>query len=286
MIQSLTTDLLSAVNHYLSERLGLYFNEMRYSDLERGLNNAAQELGYANAEHCINEILEGALNKQDLQTVVRNLTVGETYFFRDQAVFIAMEEKIIPELLKRKRKAGNKALRIWSAGCSTGEEPYSIAISLSRTIPDIDSWQIHLIATDINTRSLEKAHNASYGSWSFRTMPSEFFHQYFQASAEGQHKLNDNLRKYVKLSYLNLAEDEYPTSKSGTSEMDIVFCRNVLIYFTQQRGKQIADKLADCLAPGGSFITSASDSSRFITQPPKGLQRVGSTIFVKSNAEK
>lgn len=278
---SVTTDQLSAVNHYLSERMGLYFNEMRYSDLARGLHNAAQELGYPNAEQCILKMLDGSLNKQDLQTVVRNLTVGETYFFRDQAVFIAMEEKIIPELLKRKRKEGKKTLRIWSAGCSTGEEPYSIAISLSRTIPDIGSWQIHLIATDINTRSLAKARNAIYGSWSFRTMPTEFFHQYFQAHSDGQHKLNESIRQYVRLSYLNLAEDEYPTKISGTGEMDIVFCRNVLIYFTQQRGKQIADKLADCLAPGGSFITSASDSSRFITQPPKGLQRVASTIFVK-----
>lgn len=286
MMPSLTTDLLSAVNHFLSERMGLYFNEMRYSDLERGLNNAAQELGYANAEQCINEILEGALSKQDLQTVVRNLTVGETYFFRDQAVFIAMEEKIIPELVRRKRREGKKVLRIWSAGCSTGEEPYSIAISLSRTIPDIATWQVHLLATDINTRSLEKAKNAVYGSWSFRTMPTEFFHQYFKPHAEGQHVLNEHLRKYVKLAYLNLAEDDYPTVKSGTTDMDIVFCRNVLIYFTQQRGKEIADKLADSIAPGGCFITSASDSSRFITQPPKGLQRVGSTIFVKANTEK
>ena len=286
MMTSINKEQLSAVNHFLSERMGLYFNEMRYSDLERGLNNAAQELVYPNAEHCINEILEGALSKTELQTVVRNLTVGETYFFRDQSVFIAMEEKILPEMLRRKRKAGAKSLRIWSAGCSTGEEPYSIAISLYRTIPDIGSWQIHLIATDINTRSLEKAKNAAYGSWSFRTMPTEFFHQYFQPHSDGQHKLNENIRRYVKLSYLNLAEDDYPTITSGTGDMDLVFCRNVLIYFTQQRGKQIADKLADCLAPGGCFITSASDSSRFITDAPKGLQRAGSTIFVKANTEK
>lgn len=285
MMQSLTTDMLSSVNHYLSERLGLYFTEMRFADLERGLTNAAKELAFSSVEECIQEILSGELSKPDLQTVVRNLTVGETYFFRDQAVFISLEEKILPEMIRRKRKQDKKSLRIWSAGCSTGEEPYSIAISLSRAIPDIDKWQIHLIGTDINTRSLEKAHQATYGTWSFRTMPNEFFEQYFLPATDSQYKLNDNLRKHVKFSYLNLAEDEYPTIASKTGEMDIVFCRNVLIYFTQQRGKQIADKLANCVAPGGYFITSASDSSRFISQPPKGLNRSGSTIFIKPQTE-
>lgn len=282
MAEVITQDLLSEVNHYLSERLGLYFNEMRYSDLQRGLQTASEELGYKDVTECISEIVGGQLDKTDLQIVVRNLTVGETYFFRDQSVFVAMEEKILPEMIRR--KGDRKVLRIWSAGCSSGEEPYSIAISLMRTIPDIENWQIHLLGTDINTRSLEKAKQAVYGKWSFRTMPNDFFNQYFKTESEGQHKLNEDIRKLVKLSYLNLAEDNYPTIASGTQGIDILFCRNVLIYFTQQKGQQIVDKLADCLHPDGIFVTSASDSSRFITTPPKGLVRVSSTIFSKTSS--
>jgi chemotaxis protein methyltransferase CheR len=218
---------------------------------------------------------------------VQNLTVGETYFFRDPAVFMAMEEKFLPELARRKR--GKKELRIWSAGCSTGEEPYSIAISLLRAIPELNSWSLRLFASDINTRSLEKALAACYGSWSFRTTPEDFLDLYFQSRISGdvqEHVLKERVRKLVQFDYLNLAEDLYPSAKTNTEEMDIIFCRNVLIYFTQQKCKFIADRLSDCLVPGGLLVTSASDSSRFISSLPQGLKRLSTNMFLKEASNK
>ncbi len=278
-MEAVMTDLLKAVNEFLSERVGLYFSEMRYSDLERGLQTASQELKYTNAHECIEALLQGKLSKSQLQTVVRNLTIGETYFFRDPAVFLSLEEKLIPEAIKRKK--GRKHLRIWSAGCSTGEEPYSIAISLLRALKNFENCQISLIATDINTLSLNRADKATYNPWSFRTMPEDFIPAYFEDLGDAQFKLSDKLRNIVRFDYLNLAEDQYPSLKSDTNDLDIIFCRNVLIYFTQQKSKEIADKLSACLSPGGVLITSANDSARFITSNPNGLERISSTMFCK-----
>jgi len=279
-MKSVENDLLNAVNEFLSERVGLYFSEMRISDLERGLHKAAGELDYANVNNCINDLLGNCFSRLQMQILVRNLTIGETYFFRDPAVFLALEDKILPELIKRKR--GRKVLRIWSAGCSTGEEPYSIAISILRTIRDFDRWNLSLLATDLNTHSIEKARKGAYSPWSFRTMPEDFIPLFFDKMQEdGQFSLKESVRNLVTFSYLNLAEDNFPSLSSNTNDIDIIFCRNVLIYFTQQKCKEIGDKLSASLNPGGILITSANDSTRFITATPNGLERINATMFRK-----
>lgn len=278
-MEALLSDLLEAVNEYLSERVGLFFTELRFSDLERGMQNAAEELGYSDPRKCTEDLLASKLSKAQMQILVRDLTIGETYFFRDPSVFVALEERILPTI--KKRKKGQRVLRLWSAGCSTGEEPYSIAISLLRGVPDLEHWQVTLLATDINTRSLEKAKRSTYTPWSFRTMPEAFLPEYFDEQEDGQYKLRSKVKDLVKFDYLNLAEDQFPLIASDTNDLDIIFCRNVLIYFNQQKCKEIADKLSDCLTPGGMLITSANDSARFISSSPNGMQRVNATTFVK-----
>lgn len=279
MMEAVLSDLLSPVNDFLSEKVGLYFGEKRFSDLERGLHASAIELGFQQTKEFVSNLLDNKLNKSQLQSLVRNLTIGETYFFRDPAVFVLLEEKLIAEAVRR---SGNKReLRIWSAGCSTGEEPYSICISLLRTLKSLDHLDIKILATDINTCSLEKAKAAQYTPWSFRAMPDEFSRLYFDAAVDGVYPLKQELRKPVHFDYLNLAEDHYPSVKGNTSDMDIIFCRNVLIYFTQKKSKEILDKLSACLKPGGVLVTSANDSARFIAAPPEKMERISSTMFRK-----
>ena len=277
-MEAVLTDLLHAVNEYLSARVGLFFGDKRFSDLERDLHISAAELEYSDTRVCIEDLLSNRMNKQQLQTLVRNLTIGETYFFRDPAVFVSLEEKLIPTLL---RKKGKRQLKIWSAGCSTGEEPYSIAISLLRSLRNLDSYDVTLLATDINTRSITKAKQATYSSWSFRTTPDEFLTSYFDETSDGFFPIKAHLKDLVKFGYLNLAEDHYPSGTSNTKDVDIIFCRNVLIYFTQQKSKEIVDKLSACLNPGGILVTSANDSARFIAAPPLNMERITSTMFRK-----
>lgn len=277
-MELLHTDMLNAVNDYLSGRVGLFFNQMRFADLQRGLKMTGQELGYADDAAFIESLTRDELSKAQLQILVRNLTIGETYFFRDPPVFLSLEEKIIPDIISRKKV---KNLRIWSAGCSSGEEPYSVAISLLRSLDGLESYNLSLLATDINTMSLDKGRKAQYSNWSFRTMPAEFMRTYFNRIEDGQMQLHERIRRMVRFDYLNLAEDNYPSLESNTSSMDIVFCRNVLIYFTQSKSKEIVDKLSDSLIPGGYLVMSANDSARLIATPLKNLERISATIFRK-----
>lgn len=277
-MELLLTDMLNAVNEFLSERVGLFFNELRFSDLIRGLKATSQELGFEDTNKFVHSLVSDKLNRAQIQILVRNLTIGETYFFRDPPVFLNMEEKVVPEIVSQKKV---KNLRIWSAGCSSGEEPYSIAISLLRSLIEIESFNVSILATDINTMSLDKGRRAIYGSWSFRTMPQEFLPLYFDLRPDGQQQLKDKIKRMVRFDYLNLAEDSYPSLESKSTEMDIVFCRNVLIYFTQIKSKEIVDKLSDSLIPGGYLIMSANDSARLISAPLKNLERLSSTTFRK-----
>ncbi len=281
-MKAVQTKLLANVNDYLSERLGLHFSEKRFTDLERGLALSAEELEFENIQSCIDCLLANELKQSQLQTLVRNLTIGETYFFRDPSVFLALEEKVLPELLQK--RGALKQLRIWSAGCSTGEEPYSIAMCLIRSIANLDSYHLSLRATDINTGSLEKAKRGFYGSWSFRTTPADVISAFFDEQAQdGQYRLQEQVRKRVQFDYLNLAEDDFPSNSNNTGNMDIVFCRNVLIYFNQKKCREIANKLSACLNPGGYLVSSANDAARFISSYPEDLERVSSTMFKKKS---
>jgi chemotaxis protein methyltransferase CheR len=280
VMDSLQSDLLNAVNGFLSERVGLYFSELRYADLERGLATTAAELNYEDAGGCVQDLLSNRFGRSQMQILVRNLTIGETYFFRDPAVFLSLEENILPEITARKR--GRQYLRVWSAGCSTGEEPYSIAISIMRSLPDYKQWQLSLLATDINTRSLEKARQGKYGLWSFRTMPEDFLPVYFDDLGDsGTYLLKEAVRKMVVYGYLNLAEDDYPSLTGNTNDFDIVFCRNVLIYFTQQKAREIAARLSKSLVAGGVLVTGANDMARLFNSMPADMERLNSTTFRK-----
>ena len=280
-MEAVLSDSLNSVNNYLSEKVGLFFSPKRMADLERGLHASALELGFGKTIELVEKLLAGALSKSQLQTVARNLTIGETYFFRDPAVFVYLEEKLLGEIIRQ--KSDKNELRIWSAGCSTGEEPYSISISLYRILKSFEHLEVKILATDINTSSLEKAKRAIYSPWSFRAMPDEFTSAYFDEPFDGLYPLKEHLRKPVHFDYLNLAEDPYPSIKGQgkTNDMDIIFCRNVLIYFTQKKSKEILDKLSACLRPGGVLVTSANDSARFIASPPEELDRFSSTMYRK-----
>ncbi len=162
--------LLAQAGEFISDLMGLYFPKARRKDLERGLCAASLELGFENPEACTRWLLSSTLNKSQLEVLAGHLTVGETYFFRDKRTFAFLEEKCLPELIELRRTTG-KYLRIWSAGCCTGEEPYSLAILLHKIMGDTKDWNISILATDINPAFLRKASTGIYGEWSFPRHP-------------------------------------------------------------------------------------------------------------------
>jgi chemotaxis protein methyltransferase CheR len=211
--------------------------------------------------------------------------VGETYFFRDKQSFDAIEQHVLPALL-RARETGERRLRIWSAGCCTGEEPYSIAMLLDRLLPSAETWHITLLATDINPAFLRKAAEGEYGEWSFRSTPDWIRDRYFHPRRGGRFKLDDQIRKRVTFSYLNLADDAYPSLTSNTNAMDIIFCRNVLMYFDAKHARTVVENLRRALVDGGWLIVSPAETSSALFSSFTTVEFEGAILYRNDGAMK
>jgi chemotaxis protein methyltransferase CheR len=239
--------------------MGLHFPIARRSDLERGLHAAARQAGHRHVEKYVEWLLSTSLSKLQIEELAGHLTIGETYFFRNPEQFTLLEQQVLPELIRQKQN-DEKRLRIWCAGCSTGEEPYSVAISLKRVIPDIANWKITILATDINGRFMRQAEDACYSEWSFRNAPVWLKDGYFRRHGTDRWKLNAVIRDMVVFEHLNLAEDPYPSLVNNTSAMDIIFCRNVLIYFDAPHARKVASGFHRALLETGWLFVGPTDT--------------------------
>ncbi len=193
---------------------------------------------------------------QEWQKLVVHLTNLESYFFRDKGQFILLRNCILPELINRKQDS--KILRIYSAGCSTGEEPYSLAILLKELIPDLEQWELLILGTDINQEALEKAQTGIYSPWSFRSVKEDIKQKYFRLIKK-QYQIDPQIRKMVKFQTLNLVKDPFPQPDSDLSELDLIICRNVFIYFEEAAIAKVIDKYYQTLQPLGYLITGHAE---------------------------
>lgn len=253
--------LLPHFSEFLAQQIGLHFPQERWPDLMRGIDAIAREFRFKDSAACIQHFLSSPLNRNQVEVLARHLTIGETYFFRDPQVFEVLQNHTLPPLIQARRQAG-QLLRIWSAGCATGEEAYSLAILLQRMIPDCRQWNITILATDINPQALEKAAAGIYGEWSFRNAPSGLREGYFRTIGKGLYEIIPAIREMVTFSYLNLAEDVYPSLANNTNAMDIILCRNVLMYFEPGLAASVVRKYHQSLVGGGWLVVSPSEISQ------------------------
>ncbi|MDP2689812.1 MAG: CheR family methyltransferase [Deltaproteobacteria bacterium] len=242
----------------VSRRMGLHFPAERFDSLRDGIVKAAPDFGFSDAGEFINWLKSSNLERQHIEALASRLTVGETYFFREKETFEALEGRILPELIESRRESG--ALRVWSAGCSTGEEPYSVAILLKRLLQWHGKWNITILATDINTGALKKAARGVYGQWSFRSAPEWVKRLYLTPTPEGEYELSREIRKMVTFAYMNLAEDIFPSLLNNTNAIDLIICRNVLMYFSSGLAQRIAENFSLCLAEGGWLIVNPTEA--------------------------
>jgi len=192
---------------------------------------------------------------QELSDIMDVLTTNETYFFREAFQLKAFTDEIIPELKSRKERKQDQTLRIWSAGCSSGEEPYTIAMLLLES-GIFANWRVEIIGTDISHRVLLQARKGMYGKSSFRTTDDLYVHRYFQHQ-DGTFKVADDVRGLVTISHLNLL-DQNRLMLLG--KMDVIFCRNVIIYFDQAAKKKVIDSFYKSLSEGGFLLLGHSES--------------------------
>jgi len=257
----LPDQLLASLSEFLAERIGLHFPKERWRDLERGMNAAARELDCEDTEACIRWLVSSPLTRRQVEILASHLTVGETYFFRDAESLRLLEQHVLPGLIGS-RAGRERRLRIWSAGCCSGEEPYSIAMVLARTMPDLRDWNVSILATDINPRFLSKASLGVYGEWSFRDTPPGARELFFTPTAEGRFQIDPRIRAMVTFAYLNLAEDVYPSVENNTNAMDIIFCRNVLMYFEPARSRMVLRNLGLALVENGWLFVNPVEMSQ------------------------
>jgi chemotaxis protein methyltransferase CheR len=193
--------------------------------------------------------------EQELSDIMDVLTTNETYFFREEFQLNAFVGELLPELKAVKEKRGDRTLRIWSAGCSTGEEPYTIAMLILETGAFKD-WKIEIVGTDISHRVLQQARKGLYGKSSFRTTSPERIRRFFHQQ-DGLYRISDEVRGLVTISHLNLL-DENRMILLG--KMDIIFCRNVIIYFDQAVKRLVIESFYRSLREGGFLLLGHSES--------------------------
>jgi chemotaxis protein methyltransferase CheR len=178
---------------------------------------------------------------------------GETYFFRDHGQFDVIRNHLLPSLLEL--RAATRTLRLWSAGVSTGEEAYSLAILISELLPGDDSWRIRLVGTDVDRQALATARHGVYGAWSFRMVAPSVRHRYFTRHG-GEWVLVPEIRRMVTFQHHDLLRDPLPPSGFEAGTIDLILCRNLFIYLPQDVVAGLVPRLARTLSPGGFFITA------------------------------
>ena len=282
MNQALSDDLLSRFHRLLADQMGLHFGPERWSDLRRGLESASRDFGYRDAGDCLAWLSAAPLSRRQIEVLANHLTIGETYFFRDRRSWEILETEILPDLV-RSRRPGDRRLRLWSAGCATGEEAYSLAILLTRTIADWRDWAITLLATDVNTSSLAKALDGVYGEWSFRDAPPWLKDGYFRQVDNGRYRLESWVRQMVTFAQLNLAGDHYPSLLNNTNAMDLIVCRNVVMYFSPAQAQRVLSQMQQCLVAGGWLVGTATESAYLASVGLNPVRFPGAVLYRKDD---
>jgi chemotaxis protein methyltransferase CheR len=261
MTLAFSENTLARFSERMAGELGLHFPRERWRDLDSGLRAMAGKLGMAASDAGLEPLLTEPLAGLRLEVVASELTVGETYFFRDARAFELLRERVLPDLIAQGETRGRQ-LRIWSAGCCTGEEPYSIAILLDRYFPALRSWRVTILGTDLNAHFLRRAQEGVFGEWSFRDAPDWLKDNYFKALPGRRYELLPRIRERVTFGCLNLAGDAFPSPANGTSGCDVIFCRNVLMYFTPAQTRGVIGKLHRALNDGGWLAVSPTEASQ------------------------
>ncbi|MDY6875190.1 MAG: CheR family methyltransferase [Chloroflexota bacterium] len=261
------------------DRSGLHFPKSKQQALGRGLAEALEASSCTSLDEYYDLLRTSLSNSPEWDRLVGVLTVGETYFLRNKGHFGALARHILPEIVAQ-REHSSRRIRIWSAGCATGEEPYSVAIVLRELIPNPESWNILILATDINRYALLRAQEGLYGAWSFRGVEKRVQDHYFRFDGK-RYAIGDEIKHMVTFDYLNLVGDYYPSLSNNTNAMDVVLCRNVTIYFTPETTREVLRRFYNCLVDGGWLVPGASEPNMVFYRDFQHENFPGAVVYQK-----
>lgn len=241
----------------LETRTGLVVNDQRQAFLQTNLSARMRELGVADYASYYRQVTDGPRGAVEWSTLLDRLTVQETRFFRHRPSFEVLDQYLRERLARDEEQAGEPApWALWSVGCSSGEEPYSLAISAAEVLRG-SRYPEHfgVTGTDISLSALNKAREGLYGARKLEQMNADLCERYFEAQADGRFKVIPSLAAQVCCARLNVLE----LAKAPMSGMDVIFCQNLLIYFRRWRRREILNRLAERLAPGGLLVVGVGE---------------------------
>jgi chemotaxis protein methyltransferase CheR len=248
------------LSSFIYDYAGLYFDDSNRFLLESRLQNRLREHHFDSFLKYYHYLLFHQDRVSELYALLDVITTNETYFYREKNQLDALAEEILPELAKR--NIGAKRLRIWSAGCSTGEEPYTLAILVRESGLFDSSWKVDIMGTDISQRVLRTARKAVYSQSSFRTMDDGFVDRYFTRTQDGKYSLDESIKSMVHFGHMNLMDEKM---MGIIGDCDVIMCRNVIIYFDGNAKARVVNSFFRKLVPEGYLLLGHSESLMNIT---------------------
>lgn len=247
----MTDDEFKIFRNLIHKECGIFLNDSKKEFLRTRVEKRLKALNLGSFFRYYKYVTEN--NTDELCIFIDSVTINETYFFRNTPQFEMFRGKVLPEMVERKRMNRDYSLNIWSAGCATGEEPYSIAIEITEGIPDASLWNIRIIASDISLRCLEIANKGVYPMEKLREAPEKYMLRSFKQSGEN-FEVKDFIKKFVVFDYHNLKHE------NGLTNIDVIFCRNVMIYFDTEEQKRIVSRFERVLNKGGYLFLGHAET--------------------------
>jgi len=239
---------------YFYRRTGISFGENKRYFVDKRLIDRIQKTGASGVDDYFEHLRRYDANGE-IEILINLLTINETYFYREDHQLDCLVNGILPELVSGRRKGDR--IRIWSMPCSTGEEPYSIAIYLLENWPKVDDYDIEIMASDIDTNVLRAAESGSYEARSLHRLTPDLVRKYFVSTGAESYKLIDAIRQSVRFTKVNASD---PAEMRAFTHIDVIFCRNMLIYFDDRSRRQVVEFFYDSLAQGGFICLGHSES--------------------------
>ncbi|HEY7543374.1 MAG TPA: protein-glutamate O-methyltransferase CheR [Blastocatellia bacterium] len=234
------------------EECGVSLGAEKRTFLESRLKKRMDEFGIRTAYEYYSLIRQPG-KSQELSSLLDMLMICETSFFRNQPQFDLFQKTVLPSILQRKGKTGARSIRVWSAGCSTGQEPYTIVMSLLEGIADLDQWPVRVFASDLSFTALERAQLGMYRPEQMKGVSAEIIRKYFREEG-GNYFISDRVKRHVVFDYHNLKHD------NGLRGLDVIWCRNVMIYFDLDEQRRLINRFTNCLVPGGHLFIGHAES--------------------------
>ncbi|MCD6163494.1 MAG: protein-glutamate O-methyltransferase CheR [candidate division Zixibacteria bacterium] len=261
---------------FIHEKCGMFFHENKMYLIKNRLSNRMNQLGIKNFKDYF-YMVKYDTSLKEFNVLMNLLTTNETSFFRNLPQITAFSDEVLPMVIKEKAKTNNKNLRIWSAGCSTGEEPFTLSMTVMEKIPNWQTYNIEIIANDISLDVLQAARKGIYHELSLRTTPKYYKDKYFTKKGSVYH-INDIVKKLIQFSQINMTDS---LKMSLIKNIDIIFCRNVTIYFSDEVKRKITKSFYSSLVKNGYYFIGHSESLHGISKAFKLVYLKNGLVYKK-----